>query len=270
VAVALLLAAPALAQQTPPAAAAPQGGEDAAGLAKQLANPVASLVSVPFQENWDYAVGPEDDTRFLLNFQPVMPFSINKDWNLIARVIVPILAQPALTPGGEAAFGLSDILFSAFFSPAQPRGAIWGVGPAMQLPVSSEPTLGTEKWAIGPTAVILKQSGEWTVGGLANHLWSYAGADDRSDVNQTFLQPFAAYTTKTAVTYTISSESTANWEAPSGEEWTIPINFLFSKVVRLGRRPMSVGIGAGYYVETPFDAGPEWKLRTILTLLFPR
>jgi hypothetical protein len=252
-----------------PAAGEPQGAQDPSALAKQLSNPVASLISVPFQANWDYGVGPEEDTRFLLNFQPVMPFSLNERWNLIARVIVPVLSQPALVSGGEATFGLSDILFSAFFSPAQPGVAIWGVGPALSLPATSDPFLGTEKWAAGPTLVVLKQAGPWTVGALANHLWSYAGDEDRRDVNQTFLQPFLSFGTKTGVTYSLNTESSANWEAASGEEWTVPINLSVSKLTRLGRRPISVGIGAGYYAEKP-EGGPDWKLRTILTLLFPR
>jgi len=264
-AVAVLVAAPAAAQAPP--AAGQTAADQAAALAKQLSNPVASLVSVPFQANWEFGVGPEEDTRFLINFQPVMPFSLNDKWNLIARVIVPILSQPALVPGGTPTFGVSDILFSAFFSPKE-AGIVWGVGPVLLLPTTADPFLGTGKWGAGPTFVVLKQTGGWTYGALANHIWSVAGEESRSDVNQTFLQPFMAYTTKSAVTVTLQTESVANWEAASGEEWTVPINVVLSKVVKIGRKPLSVAFGGGYYVESP-AGGPEWKLRSALTLLFP-
>jgi len=254
--------------QAPSPAPAPAPAQDAQELAKQLSNPIASLVSVPFQLNWDFGVGPAEDMRFLMNFQPVMPFALNEDWNLIARVIVPIVSQPALTPGGAAASGIGDILFSSFFSPAKPGRTIWGVGPALQLPVSAEPTLGTEQWALGPTFVVLEQRGPWTYGMLANHLWSLAGESDRPDVNQTFLQPFVAFGAKHAVTYTLQSEITANWEASGGDVWTVPINVLVSKVAKLGRKPISVGAGAGYYAHAP-DGGPEWKFRSVVTLLLP-
>ncbi len=243
-------------------------GQDAAGLAKQLANPVASLVSLPFQFNWEHGVGPGEETRTVLNFQPVMPFSLNPGTNLIARVILPYVSQPALATGAAPASGFSDILFSMFFSPAHPRGIIWGIGPAFSIPMSAEPVLGSGKWGFGPTGLLLKQTGSWTYGALVNHIWSFAGDSDRSDVNQTFLQPFVAYATKAGVTFTLNSESAANWEAESGEEWTVPINLVVSKVVRLGRRPMSIGFGGGYYVDTP-EGGPEWKIRSLVVLMFP-
>ena len=245
--------------------------DEAAELAKQLANPVASLVSVPFQTNWDFGVGPgpDNDTRFQLNFQPVMPFVLNKEWNLIARVIVPYLSRPPLITGGPASSGIGDILVSGFFSPSQPGKFVWGVGPALQLPVAAEPTLGSGQWAAGPTFVLLKQSGHWTYGALANHVWSYAGDDSRPGVNQTLLQPFASYTTAKATTFTLNSESTLNWNTPKGNVWTVPIIAQVSQLVRLGKRPISVGVGYGNYVETP-DDGPNWKFRALLTLLFPK
>jgi len=257
--------------QTPAAGSADGGGGEAADLAKKLSNPVASLVSVPFQLNWNFGVGPDDnETGFLVNFQPVMPFSINKDWNLIARAIVPYLGQPVLVPGGQTTSGVGDILVSAFVSPANPKRMVWGIGPAVSLPTNDNPFLGTGRWGGGPTVLVLKQAGHMTLGVLANHVWSFGGASGRESVSQTYMQPFVAYGTKSGYTFTLSSESSYNWEAKDSDQaWSVPILFNFSKVLRLGKRPLSVGIGGGKYVKTP-DEGPEWKLRMTLTLIFPK
>ena len=238
------------------ASAAPAGPPSAAELAKQLANPIASLVSVPFQSNWEFGVGPEEKTRYVMNFQPVMPFSLNKDWNLIARVIVPIVSQPPLVPGAAATFGISDLVTSFFVSPVK-GSLVWGVGPVLLIPTTTDPYLGTERWGAGATAVVLKQVGPWTIGGLANHIWSYGGDADRANVNQTFLQPFFTYGTKTGYSLTLQTEATANWEAASGQRWTVPLNLAVSRVVKLGKRPMSIAVSPGYFVEKP-DGGPRW------------
>lgn len=257
----------AFAQGQPNAAA----GGDAENVAKQLANPIANLVSVPLQLNWEQGVGPNDDLRTVMNFQPVVPFSLNEDWNVIGRMILPYLSQPSLVPGAPSASGVGDMLFSLFFSSVKSDVAIWGVGPVVALPMTTDPSLGSGKWSAGPTGVVLKQSGQWTYGALVNHLWSFAdtGDIDRNDVNQSYLQPFVAYTTKRAVTFNVSSESTANWEAASGEKWTVPINVNVSKVTKLGPFPFSLGGGVGVFVEKP-EGAPEWKLRFTATLILPR
>jgi hypothetical protein len=243
------------------------GGEASAELARKLSNPVASLISVPFQLNWDHGIGPDEDgRRFLMNFQPVMPFHLNDDWNLIARVIVPIVGQPVLFEGGDPSFGMGDLLVSGFFSPAK-GGVTWGVGPVAGLPVTSDPTLGSGRYTLGPTAVVLKQAGHWTVGALVNQLWSVGGDAGREDVNQTFLQPFVAYG-KSGWTFSLNTESAANWKADSGEEWTVPINLTVSKVLLLGKRPISVQAGPRLYVAQP-TGGPKWGFRAGLTLIFP-
>ena len=196
---------------------------DATDLAKQLSNPVADLVSVPFQFNWEQGVGDQDATRMVMNVQPVVPFTLNDDWNLIGRWIMPFVSQPSLAPGLDSTFGLSDILFSAFFAPNKSSGLIWGIGPAISLPTTDDPTLGSGQWQAGPTMVLLKQSGPWTYGLLANQLWSIAAASDeeRSDVDRTFVQPFLAYATPHGVTYTVQSEATYDRKAADGDEWTV-------------------------------------------------
>jgi hypothetical protein len=254
---------PAAAQEG--AAATPEQQQQS--LAQQLSNPIADLVSVPFQFNWDQNVGPDDQTRFILNVQPVMPFSLNEDWNLITRVIVPLVSQPPLFEGGTAAFGVSDVLTSFFFSPRR-GGLTWGVGPVISLPSTSVPTLGTEKWGAGPTAVVLKQTGPWTVGALWNQVWSFSGNEARADVNQMFLQPFAAYQATPTITLSLSSEATANWEVDEGR-WTVPITATVSKLSSFGAFPASYAVGVGGFAVHP-SVGPTWRLRGVITILLPR
>jgi hypothetical protein len=184
--------------------------ESSQDLAKKLSNPIASMISVPFQFNYDSGYGPNNGQRAYVNVQPVIPFSLNSDWNLITRTIVPVIWQNDVAGASGDQFGLGDISESLFFSPAQPTpsGIVWGVGPVFLLPTATDALLGGKKWGAGPTAVVLKQSNGWTVGVLANHIWSFAGESDRSNVSATFLQPFVSYTTKDAWTFTLNTEST--------------------------------------------------------------
>jgi hypothetical protein len=243
--------------------------DDSVELAKKLSNPVASLISVPFQFNWDQGYGPDDGDKAYVNVQPVIPFSLSDDWNLISRTILPIAYQNDIAgPSGDQ-FGLGDTTQSLFLSPAKPGpgGVIWGLGPAFLVPTATDDLLGGGKWGAGPTGVALKQSGPWTVGILANHIWSFAGDDDRSNVNSTFLQPFIAYTTKDAWTFTLNTESTYNWEAA---DWSVPINFLVTKLIRIDKQPVSLGAGVRYWAASP-DGGPDgFGVRAVVTLLFPK
>ncbi|HSJ02648.1 MAG TPA: hypothetical protein VK956_09365 [Verrucomicrobium sp.] len=245
-----------------------QSADDAAELAKKLSNPVASLISVPIQANWDFGIGVNDASRFTLNVQPVIPISLTEDVNLIIRTIVPVIDAESPAPGVDSASGLGDVVQSFFFSPKEPTagGWIWAVGPVLLWPSATDDLLGSEKWGAGPTALVLKQSKGWTYGVLGNHIWSYAGDDDRGEVNATFLQPFLSYTTKKSTTVGVNVESSYDWER---EQWSVPLNLTLGQVFKLGGQPMQFTVGGRYYVETP-EGGPEWGVRAVLTFLFPK
>ena len=242
------------------------GGDREAELAKQLQNPVASLISVPFQNNFEFNLGPNGDGfKYTLNFQPVIPVSLSKDWNLIIRTIVPFIDQEDVIPGTNQS-GLSDITQSFFFSPKKPVGGlILGFGPVMLYPSATDSLLGTEKWGAGPTFLVLKQVGGWTYGALLNQIWSYAGDEHRDYVSSTFIQPFISYTTKTKTTFGLNTESTYDWH---NSQWTIPINLSVSQLVKLGKMPVQFALGAKYYAGGPSGA-PDWGIRFVVTPLFP-
>ena len=252
------------------ASAAAQAEDSAAALAKQLANPVAALISVPFQFNYDQDIGPADDgDRWLLNVQPVVPISLNDDWNLISRTILPIVSQSDIFPGAGNQSGIGDVVQSVFFSPKAPTdsGWIWGAGPVLLLPTGSDDLLTADKWAAGPTAVLLKQQGPWTYGALANHLWSFAGDSDRQEISATFVQPFLSYTWPSAWSVSLNTETTYDW---NDDQASVPINAGFAKVTKLGSQLVSWGFTARYWADGP-DGGPEGLgLRFNFTLLFPK
>jgi hypothetical protein len=246
----------------------PSRADDAQELAKKLSNPVSSLISVPFQYNYDHRIGRDDEGhKHQVNFQPVIPISLNSDWTLISRTIVPIIDQDDIAPLAGSQFGLGDVTQSFFFSPKQPtNGITWGLGPVLLLPTGTDELLSTEKWGAGPTAVVLTQQSGWTVGVLANHIWSYAGDDARAEVDSTFLQPFISYTTPDAWTFGLNTESTYDWTA---REWSVPINLTATKLTKIGDQPVSLGGGIRYWADSP-DTGPEgWGARAIVTFLFP-
>ena len=267
-----------LAVESPDEAAA------ADNLAKQLANPISSLISVPFQANEDWGFGPTGNGyKFTLNIQPVIPISISKDWNVIVRTIVPIVSQhdlfyfanlpkdSPLQPQNRSQDGLSDTTQSFFFSPKKPGplGLIWGLGPAFLYPTGTHPLLGTGTFSMGPTFVGLKQEGPWTIGVLMNQLWSVVIEEHRSSYSAMFVQPFINYTTKTHTTFTIDTETTADWNASGIDgKWTVPIIFEISQILKIGKQPISVQIGGKYYADSPIY-GPNWGVRFNFTLLFP-
>ena len=229
---------------------------DDADLAQELTNPIANLITIPIQMTFDNDIGANDQgSKITTNFQPVIPFEVNNDWNLITRTIMPVIYQDEVFPGQGSQFGLGDINMSLFFSPKKPAagGVIWGVGPVFVFPTATDTLLGSKKWSAGAGGVALTMRGPWTFGGLANHVWSVAGDSDRSDISNTFLQPFGAYTWPNAWTVSVQSESNYNWKT---EQWSIPVTAAASKLVKFGKLPVSLQAGVGYWLESP-DSGPE-------------
>jgi hypothetical protein len=249
---------------TPPAAL---GQENADVLARQLSNPVASLISVPVQYNVDFDIGPENGTKHYVNVQPVIPRSISEHTNLITRVIAPVIYQDDVFGDSGSQFGLGDITPSFFFSPKDPiNGWILAAGPVFLLPTATDELLGAEKWGAGPTALALQQTPEgWTYGALVNHICSFAGDDDRNDISSTFMQPFLARQFSGGRTLTVNIESTYDWK---GSDWNVPVNLVYSKVTKVGSQMLSWAGGVRYFVETPGE-GPEWGVRLVVTLLYP-
>jgi hypothetical protein len=268
IAVAVVVAAsvgrPALAQEPPDEGA---GGQ--ADLAQDLTNPVADLLTIPIQMNYDQNFGPADDGwKLQTNIQPVLPFNLNDDWNLITRTIMPVIWQDEIVPGAGSQFGLGDITVSLFASPKKPtNGVIWGLGPILYLRTATDELLGAQKWGAGPSAIALTMRGRWTMGALANHVWSFAGNDDRDDLNSTFVQPFLAYTTPTAWTVSFQSETTYNWES---RKWSVPVNVAVAKLVMMGKLPVSLQAGVGRWLTSP-DSGPDgWRFRMQANFVLPK
>jgi hypothetical protein len=238
-------------------------------------NPVGAMISVPLKNSFDF--GAPNGTAYFLNIQPVIPVTVG-DWNLINRVIAPIISVDGFisgTPeipsgtGGDGATGLGDINYSVFVSPAEPGKFIWGIGPSISFPTATDDQLGSGKWSAGPTAVVLTQPKPWTLGVLFRQIWSFAGTSLRPDVNQFLLEPFVNYNLSKGWYLISDMILTANWDADSSNQWTIPIGGGFGKMFTVGNQAMNSKLEAYYNVEKP-DGAPDWVLSFTIQFLFPK
>jgi len=239
-------------------------------LAKLAQNPVANLISIPFQNNTNFNVGPYNRTQDILNIQPVIPVHLNAEWNVITRTIAPLIWQPGMAPGQDTTFGLGDIQFTAFLSPAKPEGVIWGVGAILQLPTHTSDVLGTDEWGIGPSFVALKIEKHWVYGALVNQVWGFAGPGSAPGINQFLLQPFVNYNIEDGLYIVSAPIITANWEASSGNQWTVPLGGGVGKIFKIGGKlPLNVQAEAFYNIVSP-NNGPDWSIRLQAQILLPK
>jgi hypothetical protein len=245
----------------------PAAEPDTTELAKQTQNPVADLISIPFQFNFNNGGGLEDGTLMILNWQPVIPFKLNDDWNMIARTIVPVVSIPG--PDDLHFSGIADIQEQIFISPSKASKLIWGVGPILSLPTATATPVQTGSWAAGPTFVALTMSGPWVLGGLINNVWTFSDSGSSTEVNQFFLQPFVNYNFGKGWAITTGPAITANWDAPSGQQWTVPLGFGISRTTVFAGRPISIAAQYYHNVEHPDNAAAN-QIRLQVALLYPK
>jgi hypothetical protein len=267
-----------LAQTAEPAKSSAPAGATRAGataertegdLAKKTQNPVSDLISLPFQNNFNFGVGPGNGLQWVLNIQPVAPVPISEKWNLINRPIIPLICQPELSTGAGSEFGLGDIQYQGYLSPAQPGKWIWGAGATLSFPSATSSVLGAGKWSAGPGVVVLAMPGNFVLGALVNNIWSYAGWGGR-DVNQMLLQPIINYNLPKGWYLSSIPIITADWEAEGDNRWTLPVGGGFGKILKVGKLPINTQLQAFYNVEKPAATGAEWQLRFQFQFLFPK
>ncbi len=240
-------------------------------LAKLAQNPVGNLISLPFQNNTNLHYGPERKTQNILNIQPVIPISVNDDWNIITRTILPVISMPSLYPGDDRTNGIGDTVFTAFLSPAKPGSLIWGAGPVVQLPTNSNAELGNKNWGLGPSFVVLhlEHGDPWVYGVLANNIWSLSSDQQGGSYNNGLIQPFVNYNLEGGLYLTSSPILTVDWKADDDNKWTVPLGGGVGKIFHFGKLPVNTQISAYYNVITP-DNGPDWQIRAQVQLMFPK
>jgi hypothetical protein len=246
------------------------GAEDSPEIAKQAQNPIASVISVPFQNSATFGVGEYSRPQDSLLIEPVVPFRLTSDWNVITRTIIPVIAQPTLAPGVGNVDGLGDVQLSLYMSPVKAfHGLIWGLGPSFSFATATDRSLGTGKDSAGLSTALLTIQGPWLVGVLITDVASIGGQEDRKSVHQFLMQPFVDYNFSHGWYLASSPIMTANWKAAAGNKWTVPVGGGGGRVVRIGHRAINAYVQAFDDVVRPHQGG-TWTLRLQMQLLFPR
>ena len=243
-------------------------GKSTEELAKAAQNPIASMISLPFQNNTNLNIGPHDSSQNILNIQPVWPFKINDDWNLITRTIIPITSNPDVLTGEGRVNGVGDTVFTSWFSPSDSGALTWGVGPMFLLPTATDDTLGEDTWAAGISVVVLTMPGHWVIGSLISNIWTVGGGD--ADINLFTWQPFINYNLSDGWYVVTAPILTANWEADSDHKWTVPLGGGVGKIFRIGKQPINAQLSLYNNVITPDDYGAEWQVRAQIQFMFPK
>lgn len=250
-------------------AALPAWAQESAEIAKQAQNPIASVISVPLENDFNPQTGIHKENSYVLEMKPVVPFTLSNDWNLITRTIIPVIQVPDLAPGVNGTTGVGDVQESLFLSPAKTGPVIWGAGPVISFPTASQEILGTKKLSVGPTVVVLRIQGHWLFGTLVQNLFSVAGPSARANVNQMLMQPFANYNLKHGWYLTSSPIITANWEVNPNQRWVVPVGGGVGKIVHFGKLPVNMYTQFFRNVERP-DGTTSWSARLQVQFLFPK
>lgn len=245
--------------------AAEKPGNSAQELADKLANPVASLISVPLQNNLNYGIGPYNGVKYTINIQPVVPFKLSDNLNLITRYILPVVDQRNITGLNTHEFGLSDATVTAFFAPKSKK-LIYGIGPAFLVPTATEKFLGTEKFGVGPSVLVMHQGKGLSVGFIANQIWSVAGANDRADFNSFYTQIFLSHSYKSGASWGVNAEITQNWE---GNTTLISLNPTMGGITKFGDQVVQFSVQPLIPIVGHESIRPDWGLRAVIAFVFP-
>ena len=247
----------------------PACAQESSEMDKQVQNPIARLISVPVENDFNPQTGINKEDSYVLQFKPVVPFKLSDDWNLITRTIIPVIQVPELAPGLQGTTGLGDVQTSLFLSPVKAGSVIWGAGPVISFPTATQDILGTKKLSVGPTVVVLRSHGHWLFGTLVQNLFSVAGPKERADVNQMLMQPFVNYNLRHGWYLTSSPIITSNWEKTSDQRWTVPVGGGVGRISRFEKLPVNVYTQFFRNVERP-DGTTHWSARFQMQFLFPK